>query len=231
MRPPAAGRGRRKGEKNKSTILREKLAEAVLLSEYQRKLTAVEILRRVADGDTSFTAEQVRAAEILAPFEMPKLQAVMHHTPKPPPPAAYELLRGAGLEAVEMLLEAWDYATGQASRQIEGRVEAEGGARMTTASLQWTVDPEDVKALLAAEFERNPLLLDEIFQVLAKNEVFRKPGAVFRYLFIVTTSEAAGAIHPIVGFRLRNAQERRLAIAALKHGMETNSTLHRDMPP
>lgn len=129
-RPPAAGRGRRKSEKNKSTLLRERLAEQVLASDYRPRFTAAETLRRVMDGDTSFTAAQIKAAEVLVQYELPKLQAIMHHTPAPPPPPARVALAGASRETMEVLRDALAQAQDEAARardarQIEGAVVGE----------------------------------------------------------------------------------------------------------
>ena len=103
---PSPGPGRPKGRKNKSTVLREKLAERALQSDYVPKFAPQEVLQRVMDGDTTFSERQISAARDLLPFTLPKLAAV-HVTPEPPPPpAARELLAHASPEVLEVLRDA-----------------------------------------------------------------------------------------------------------------------------
>jgi len=83
-----------------------------------------------------------------------------------------------------------------------------------SGDLAYTVSIEEMKKLLAAEFARDPLLLDEVHQLIIDNRIVGKPGALFRYLFIGTTSETEGTIYPVVGFRLRDSDERLAALAA-----------------
>jgi hypothetical protein len=94
-------------------------------------------------------------------------------------------------------------------------------------NLTTIIDPIAMKSILAAEFARDPSLLDEIQKLLVENPDIRQPSALFNYLFIAAGSETVGAIYPVVGFRLRNAQERLAALGALNR-KEGISGLHQE---
>lgn len=121
--------GRKKGRKNNSTILKERLINLVLASDYKPKYTAWEVLQRVKDGSVQFSELQIKAAEKLLPTEVPSLSAVMVRHAPPPPPAADALLAGADLELLEVLRDALEELQRGRERvatlQIEGKVDDE----------------------------------------------------------------------------------------------------------
>jgi hypothetical protein len=80
--------------------------------------------------------------------------------------------------------------------------------------LTCTIDPEEAKSILAAEFARDPCFLDEVNELIVKG-CFNEESLLFDYLFVAATRIAPGTNDKIVGFRLRDAQERALARLAL----------------
>ena len=84
-----------------------------------------------------------------------------------------------------------------------------------SSDLRATIDLDEMKSILSAEFERNPALLDEVAKLLADDLRLGEPGALFNYLFIAAERMTAGTVHPVIGFRLRDPQERFAALAAL----------------
>lgn len=80
--------------------------------------------------------------------------------------------------------------------------------------LRYKISSTEAKELLAAEFVRDPLLLNEVAQLIADGHPVVEAAALFNYLFVATTQEAVGAVHPVVGFRFRDAEERLAALRA-----------------
>ena len=103
---PSPGPGRPKGRKNNSTVLREKLAERALQSDYVPQYAPAEVLQRVMDGDTTFTQRQIDAARDLLPFSLPELAAVAVKPVPPAPAPAYQMLAHASPEVLEVLRDA-----------------------------------------------------------------------------------------------------------------------------
>src|ERR1700756_4131570 len=104
--PLRPGPGRPKGRKNNSNVLREKLAERALQSDYVPQYAPQEVLQRVMDGDTNFTQRESDAARDLLPFTLPKLAAVAVKPVPPAPTPAYQMLANVSSAVLEVLRDA-----------------------------------------------------------------------------------------------------------------------------
>jgi hypothetical protein len=80
--------------------------------------------------------------------------------------------------------------------------------------------------MLDALFAREPELFAEVEQLFLGEQARHEPSSAFDYLFVVTGCPAVGAVHPVVGFRERDANERRLALAALDRKKAEFLNLH-----
>lgn len=70
------------------------------------------------------------------------------------------------------------------------------------------VNPDKVIACLIESFARTPGLLHELLDLAARKEFADKISPFFHYLFVGSSRPALGADHEIVGYRLRDANER-----------------------
>lgn len=73
--------------------------------------------------------------------------------------------------------------------------------------LEAMIDADEARAMVSAELARDPGLLNELHEIFFDQKTRREPGALFNYLFVRADSVTGGA-NNIVGFRLRNADER-----------------------
>ena len=82
--------------------------------------------------------------------------------------------------------------------------------------LNATVDRTQVIAMMKDLFIRQPNVFAEVDNLFWREDAPYEASAVFNYLFIVADGPASEAGYPVVGYRLRNANERHSARAALE---------------
>ena len=102
------------------------------LGSYDPEFVPYEVLQRDLDdkplpNGKPILQKHIDRANELLPFTMPKLQAVQIVQPPPPTPRADLALRGASVEALEMLRDALALCLDEAGRQIEGQLAAPDG--------------------------------------------------------------------------------------------------------
>jgi hypothetical protein len=78
------------------------------------------------------------------------------------------------------------------------------------------IDPKEALALLKQAVAAFPELGDEILGFIGEEYTAAKAAALFDYIFVIANTEASRTDHPVVGYRLRNADERLLARAAFE---------------
>ena len=76
------------------------------------------------------------------------------------------------------------------------------------------VDHKIALMMLKQAVAASPELGDEILGLIGEEYTASKASILFHYLFIAADSETGGAKHPVIGFRLRNSDERLLARSA-----------------
>lgn len=113
-------------------IRKQSLRLAGTAAGYDPKFLPFEVVQRALDGaklpdGQEITEYHLARANELLPYTMPKLQAVAIVQPPPPTPRADLALRGASLEALEMLRDALALCLDEAGRQIEGQLAAPDG--------------------------------------------------------------------------------------------------------
>lgn len=94
--------------------------------------------------------------------------------------------------------------------------------------LQAAIDPAEMRHVLEHAITFDPSLLDELLEIIGKEITPRKAAALFDYLFVPASRPADGTDNIVVGFRLRNADERLLARAAL-NGEKLGEGVHADV--
>jgi hypothetical protein len=84
------------------------------------------------------------------------------------------------------------------------------------------VDSGEALKLLKHAVALHPELADEILSLVGDEYTPAKAAALFDYIFVIADCETDGTNYPVLGFRLRNADERLLARRAfdLNKGIE-----------
>src|SRR5262245_12094221 len=84
------------------------------------------------------------------------------------------------------------------------------------AEISVSVDQNEVWRRVRELFLRDPDLAQEVFDLFFGKGARYEPAALGDYLFIDACAPAPGTDHQVVGFRLRDANERQVALATLK---------------
>jgi hypothetical protein len=77
------------------------------------------------------------------------------------------------------------------------------------------VDREEAKKVMLELFAQDPNLFTEVDNLFWREDAPYEVGGAFNYLFMVADGPALGAINPVIGFRLRDADERNAALLTL----------------
>jgi hypothetical protein len=84
------------------------------------------------------------------------------------------------------------------------------------AELSIGIEQEAVWACIRDLFVSDPNLAQEVFDLFFGQSARYEPASLVDYLFIPASAPASGTEHQVVGFRLRNADERQAALPTLK---------------
>jgi hypothetical protein len=81
--------------------------------------------------------------------------------------------------------------------------------------LRGVVDREEAKKVMLGLFSQEPNLFTEVDNLFWREDAAYEASGVFNYLFVLADAPTLDTVHPVVGFRLRNADERNAALATL----------------